>query len=291
MLQKKNSVMTGLITLLVCCLFITSACTKKYVDKITFDFSPDLEAARVMLVFTKEVQTDFVGSFNIKDYGSLFLIPYESPKKPFKLGFDLKMDVVNDQEYIRLTPVERLPNGMPHGVTYPIVQVNLQAPVHKEFDLFTYVDVLKQKWLGVAVMFNELDEKVFPKGLTLSQVFLRDNEGTPSVIAHLFGQGKKKSEYNTGGIALLVNAYYMICNMESRPEFCNTAVKAKSAPLFTGTKISLKSDDKFYKNGNLNRPISVDEIKKYSHYLDKFFSFIKARKVNNSDEFDNYIGY
>jgi hypothetical protein len=183
----------------------------KIIEKATFKPSENLEVVRVSLVFGPKIQSDLAGGFAIKDYGYLFINPFTT-SQPFEIGFDLNTKIVNDQDYIELTPTTVLPNGLPIGLPYAVVEIRAPNPISNKFDLFGYVDVLHTSWLGVAAMFAFLDDKYFPAGLSISQVFLRDAQGRPGVIASVFGPtlNNDGTLLRNGGIALFANVRQLI---------------------------------------------------------------------------------
>jgi hypothetical protein len=183
----------------------------RLIDRVTFKPSDNLEVVRVSLVFTPNVKSDLAGALALKEYGYLFVNPY-TPDQPFEVGFDLNTSIVNDQDYVRLTPTDVLPNGVPIGIGHTIVEVRGANPIHPKFDLFGYVDVLRTSWLGIAAMFGFLDDKFFPSGLTITQVFKRDDQGRPRILASVFGPtlNEDGSLRRAGGIALFVNVRGLI---------------------------------------------------------------------------------
>ncbi len=164
------------------------------------------------------------------------------------------------QDYAEFEPTYKLPNGLPHGVTYPLVKVSALNPVHPEFDVWGYVDIIKLKWLGVSFMFGAIDEKVFPEGLSISQVFDRNEAREPRIIAHLFGgNGNAGTVSDNGGVALFANVYELICMLEDRPTFCeNSGI----APIYKKKKIEFKPEDQYYSGGNLSKPIKPNDWEK-----------------------------
>lgn len=180
------------------------------IEKITFQPSENLETIRVSLVFTPVIQSGFAIGYPVKDYGSLFINPYISQEKPFELGFALNTAVFNDQDYVKLTPTTLMPNGEPIGADYALAEVRGAHPAHPKFDIMAYVDILHANWLGVAMMF--LEDKYFPAGLALSQIFKRDDQGKPTVVASVFGPRAATGSQpaRLGGVGVFVNIAYLI---------------------------------------------------------------------------------
>ncbi|HLD99721.1 MAG TPA: hypothetical protein VJB59_05645 [Bdellovibrionota bacterium] len=195
----------------IAAMVFSTGCKPKWIDHVAFKPSDDFKTARVSLVFKDNIQTNMAGVFQIKDYGYIFVNPY-TPAQRFEVGFDLNLDIVTDQDYVSITPTEYLPNGVPLGVGYPLVELRSPEPISTSFDAFGYVDVSHAKWLGVATMFKFLNDEYFPQGLTISQVFEVDAANRPAVIASVFGptlnaDGTLK---RAGGIALLANVRQLI---------------------------------------------------------------------------------
>jgi hypothetical protein len=182
------------------------------IEKVTYTPSDDLKTIKVSLVFKSNVQSTMAGGIST-DYGYFFVNPYTG-NQPFEIGFDLNMNVFYDQQYVGLTPTMTLPNGLPTGIPWPVVEVKSPTPVHPDFDVYGYVDVGHLSWLGSAVMFSFLDNQNFPVDLSVSQVFYRDNEGKPGVLASVFGPTLKPDGtlLRHGGIAVFANVRQLIQN-------------------------------------------------------------------------------
>ncbi len=215
------------------------------IEKVTFKPTDDLRYVRIALTFSPNVQSDMVGSFQIKNYGILFVSPYTSTQR-FEVGFDLDYaSIINDQDYIHVEPTGTLPNGMPIGLAYPVVEVRGDKPIHEKFDLFGYVDILHGEWLGVAAMFSFINDKNFPANLSVSQVFFRDNEGIPRVMASVFGPklNADGTLARNGGISLFANVRELLRDVgversfypERRPHLTGSA-----ASLYEGNPKQLK---------------------------------------------------
>jgi hypothetical protein len=190
------------------------------VDHIVFEPSNNLETVKVSLVFTQNITTNLAAGFLIKDYGLLFINPH-TQTSPFEIGFALNTNIVNDQDYIKLTPTEVLPNGIPIGIDYALAEVRSPTPINPKFDIYGYVDVLHQAWLGAAAIFGFIDNQNFPDGLSISQVFLRDTQGRPGVIASVFGPSTSAdgSVKRAGGIALFANVKQLLAGQRLKPGY------------------------------------------------------------------------
>jgi hypothetical protein len=160
--------------------------TKKYIDKAVFEISPDLNTAKVSLVFTQRVRANFSNEFAIKDYGTLYTLPFVQGSQPFQAGFNLNMSVLYDNEYVQMEPTSTLPNGMPLGTDVPLVQVNAGVAFSRNAQFLAYLDIRSLRWLGMATLIKAVDEN-FPTDLMVSQVFLRDQQGKPAVFGTFFG--------------------------------------------------------------------------------------------------------
>lgn len=184
----------------------------RLIDKVTFKLSDNLEVVRVALVFMPRVQSNLQAQFAIKDYGLVFINPFLNEQEPLEIGFELDTDVVNEQDYVNLEPTLLLPNGAPTGVPHAIVEIRGKEPIHEQFDLYGYADVLHAQWLGTAATFKFMDDRYFPPGLTVSQVFLRNDEGDPGVIGHVFGPefARDGTLSRQGGLAVFANVRQLI---------------------------------------------------------------------------------
>ncbi|MGK5087975.1 hypothetical protein WDW86_10485 [Bdellovibrionota bacterium FG-2] len=209
--SKKLSVL--FICLAVASAAVMSGCKYKssIIQKATFQVSENLETVRVSLVFTDKIKSDLAGGFTLKDYGYLFINPF-TQAQPFEIGFSLNTSIVNDQDYISLTPTMVLPNGVPIGIPYGLVEIRSPNPISPKFDIFGYVDVLHANWVGVAAMFGFLNDEYFPEGLTVSQAFLNDGAGHAGIIASVFGPTLKADGtlQRAGGIAVFANIRQLI---------------------------------------------------------------------------------
>ena len=184
---------------------------QQLIEKVNVQPSDDLQTIRVSLVFGQSIKSDFGGRFALKTYGELFIQPY-SATQPFEAGFDMNFSVFNEQDYLELTPTNLLPNGMPIGLPNPVVEIRGVNPISPKFDLIGYVDILNKAWLGAATMFGFISDQYFPPGLSISQVFLRDGQGNPGVLASVFGPtlNGDGSLKRAGGIALFANVKQLI---------------------------------------------------------------------------------
>ena len=200
---------------------------KQYIDKATFKLSDDLKSARVALVFTDKVKAAFETDFAIKDYGSVFTLPFVDGKQSFSAGFDLNMNVVYDNGYVQLEPTSYLPNGLPLGLPNPVVAVPAGSVAGGAAQFLAYVDIKGLSWLGMATMIEAVDQN-FPSGLSISQVFRRNSEGVPEVFGSFFGPtlNSDGSVAKAGGLAIFANVKSLIAaakeqgsdTIELRPE-------------------------------------------------------------------------
>ncbi len=202
--MKKIASVTALAGVLM---IVGTGCSKenKFIEKATFEISDTLENLRASLVFTNKVKAPFSGGFAVKQYGGVFINPYTTTT-PFEAGFNLNLNIIYDQDYIHLAPTTTLPNGMPTGLPYAVVEVNLGEVWEDKLELLAYVDIRKGEWLGMAGLVSLIDEN-FPSGLVLSQVFLRDKTGRPAILGSFFGPyvNEQGQLLRAGGLALFAN--------------------------------------------------------------------------------------
>ena len=186
----------------------------KVISSVTVKLSENLEIVTVTMNFAPNIQMAYQGNYDILSYGSVFVNPYTT-SEPFQAGFDLNTAIVNDQNYVHLTPTSVLPNGMNIGLPNPVVEVKKATPINSQFDLFAYVDVLQANWLGAAAMFNSIDPKYFPPGLSVSQVFKRDNAGVPTLEGYAYGPVLDSNGVmvHAPGVAVFANVKALISGM------------------------------------------------------------------------------
>jgi len=197
-------------------LFLSGCKQKKLVEKVNVEIAQNLEVIRLSLIFSEHIQSTITGGFTIKDYGYLFLNPY-TEDQPFEVGFDLNTSVFNDQDYVNIEPTTVLPNGVPIGLPYAVVELRGKDPISDKFDLYGYVDVLEWSWLGVATLFGFINDSYFPVGLSIQQVFMRDDDGAAAILASVFGPtlDGEGNLLRSGGIALFANVRYLIDKLGS----------------------------------------------------------------------------
>lgn len=191
-----------------------TACENPVIQDVTFKVNENLETVRVSLNFSKRVSPNLTGMFDIQKYGTLFVSAATS-SEPFKVGFDLNLDIVNDQDYIHYEPQHALPSGDPFPalMNRTMAMIQMKKPVGQSFDVYAYADVLGKEWLGVVVMLNVLDESNFPVGLSVSQSFLPDSKGVNRASAVVFGPSidpQTGAQTKPGGIGIFANAKALI---------------------------------------------------------------------------------
>ena len=199
---------------LIALVFVVSAvgCGQKgLIDHVTVTPSEDLSDVKISMFFRNNVQLALAGNIVIDKYGYFYMDPW-TPTHSFEMGFDLKTAIMTDPGYIGLTPTMILPNGAPTGLPYAVVQISGQHPISPDFDLFGYLDIAHQAWLGVAGMFTIGNNSDFPAGLTITQVFLRDKTGHPTLFASVLGpnynpDGTVKRQ---AGISLFANVKALV---------------------------------------------------------------------------------
>ena len=187
-------------------------CKNDLIESVKLKPSNDLSSVRVTLVFTDKVKLKLDRDVPLKDYGTLFVSPY-SPEQHFELGLELDAkNIFYDTDYIHLEPTTNLPNGVPLGMGYPLVEIRAPESITDNFDMYGYVDVTQYSWLGTAAMFKFIDGETFPRDLAINQVCAKDKEGKATIIASVFGptMNADGSIKTFGGIALLANVRKLI---------------------------------------------------------------------------------
>lgn len=212
------------------------SCSKPLISDVAFSVEPNLETLKIALNFSKDVQTDLGGSFDVKNYGAIEVEP-TTPTTPFNVGFRLNLGIVNDQDYVRLTPVTTLPSGqpLPFNVNRAMAQVKLVNQINPNFDVYAYVDIVGKEWLGVAVTLKFINNKYFPAGLSVSKQFLKNSQGLARAAGSVFGP---KVDSNgqlliPGGIALFANAKAIIQDAKGSGQLEGTD-KGSKLMLFNG---------------------------------------------------------
>lgn len=195
------------------------------IEKVNVKFADNLETIRVSLIFSDRIKADFSGTFNVKtssiDFGNLFVQPFTATQH-FEIGFDLNTSILNEQDFARVDPTEFLPNGERlFYVPNPVFQVKSAKPVHEKFDLYGYVDVLGASWLGVAAIFNFLNDKNFPSGITLTHPLMKDDAGNYTVAGSIFGPtlNEDGSLKRAGGIAIFANIRWLVEHFQGGQSF------------------------------------------------------------------------
>lgn len=197
----------------VSCALLASGCNaqQNIIDHVAFQPSADLSTISVALVFSNSVQTTMNGLFNIEQYGQIFVDAY-STTQPFEVGFTLNTAIFNDQNYIKFTPTPFLPNGTPNGIGYAMAEISPVSPISSVFNLYGYVDILHQSWLGLASIFSFINNQYFPNGLSLSEAFLTNSAGAPAIIASVFGPtlDTQGNMTQAGGISVFANIRQLV---------------------------------------------------------------------------------
>ncbi|OFZ81395.1 MAG: hypothetical protein A2583_05840 [Bdellovibrionales bacterium RIFOXYD1_FULL_53_11] len=198
------------------------------IDHVSVVPSDDLMNMSLSLVFADNIQTTMSGDITTP-YGNFFMIPYATTQ-PFEIGFNLDMSIFYDQEYVGLTPTTMLPNGTPIGIPYPVIEIKKPTPIHEKFDIYGYVDIGHYSWIGVAAIFSFMNDKYFPAGLSVSQVFLRNDLGQPAILASVFGPTLNPD--NTikvaGGISVFANVKQLIEEYGAEPMNFKAEHRAKA---------------------------------------------------------------
>lgn len=230
--------------------FIASACNRpapQIIDKVKFVVSQDLKTVSVSLDFAKTIRTILDGDVAIKNYGSIFLKSY-TPTTPFSLGFALNTDIFNDQDYVNLTPTETLPNGLPIGIGYPVVEIKGEQPISSKFDLYGYLDIGHQSWIGVSTLFSFIDATTFPAGLSVQKTFFPSPAGLPGAIVSVFGPVVDANGVviRQGGIALYTNVKQLV---QQYPPHSLLSEAERTVELYPSDEISIEgANSAFYRS-------------------------------------------
>lgn len=187
-------------------MLLGSGCNSSVIDHVSFQISPNDQDISVALVFANTIQSTLSGTFPIKNYGDIFVQPWTSTQ-PFELGFNLNTAIVNDNDYIHLTPTSYLPNGVPLGIPYPLVEIQGATPISSSFNLAGYVDIEQQAWFGAAATFSFINSTDFPPGMAITGAFAQNSAGNPGILAYVYGAALNSDGTlkQPGGIAVLGN--------------------------------------------------------------------------------------
>lgn len=205
----------------------------KLIKEANIQFSEDLETVSIDLIFSNKIRFSFDQEFGLKQYGTIYIQGYDN-SRPFQIGAILNTDVVRDNDFAQLNPTTTLPNGAPIGISTPVVEIIGTDPISGKFDLAGYIDVYTYSWLGVGAMFSFADNFI-PRDLTLSNVFLKDANGAPTLIGHLFGAkiGEDGSIQRSSGMAIFANFRALVSEAVRRGSF-NFRVKPTDEILISG---------------------------------------------------------
>ncbi len=222
------------------------------ISGVTFNVAPNVETLKVQLNFANSIQSDLGGTFDVAasgtDYGTIEIEP-SSPTNPFNVGFLLNLNIVNEQKYVNLTPVQDLPSGQPipiPNLNRAFAKIQLDNQLNPNFDVYAYVDVAGKQWLGLALTLKFLNNKYFPAGLSLSQGFVKDKAGNNQIYGAVFGPkvDNNGNMTNPGGIALFANAATLIAGAKDSSETADTFVKADKFYLFQGPNADFYNNDR-----------------------------------------------
>lgn len=188
------------------------------VDKVTFKYLPESNTAQVKMIFANTVQPVMAGQFFIENgYGTIFMTPF-TQTQPFELGYEFNMNVLTDPLIGSMEKTDSLPNGINLGIGYPVVQIAPKDSSTDKFNMYGYVDVTNLKWMGASAMFKFMNDKNFPAGMAITNIFKLDNNKKPAIVAHVFGAllDNDGTLIRNGGIAVLANVRYLIDSNSGR---------------------------------------------------------------------------
>ncbi|HLE00452.1 MAG TPA: hypothetical protein VJB59_09340 [Bdellovibrionota bacterium] len=237
MIRSRMMKLAGLLVLIVISMASTGCGKKGILDHVVVTPTDNFQNVRVSLFFKSDVQLLLDGKIGVGEYGHVYMYPWTAGR-PFEMGFELKSSVFHEPGYVSLKPTMYLPNGAPIGLPYPVVEVGSEQPVTPSFDLYGYVDVEHLSWLGMAGIFEISENSDIPAGLTLTQVFLRDETGVPTLFASVLGPA-----FNTDGSVKQRAGLALFAN-----------IKALALKTRAGEPTILKPEKKIYVTG----PVATD---------------------------------
>jgi len=214
--------------------------------------SENLSTVDVALSLSKNIETDFGGTFDVsndgRDYGRLYLEPW-TPTAASRIGFELNTEIFNDPGFnnpLFFEPTQLFPNGerLPRIIDRPMAMVKLKNedangnPIERNVDVYAYVDVKQRDWLGVAVTLKKANKKYFPEGLVLTQYLAKDAKKNPRVAVSVFGP--RDGVEGHAGISVFANVKAFMAaargNSKVAARMIAYEIKKASDPVFEGPR-------------------------------------------------------
>lgn len=223
---------------------LVSGCNTSIVDKVTVAVNPNLQSATISLLFNSSISPQFGGDYPVSTYGDAF-VNEATATTPFTVGFDLNLSILNDQNYINLTPTTVLPTGtpIPSVIGHPVAEVDLKNAISPNYNVYAYVDVpttlTKGDWIGVAVILK-VTNQYFPSGLSIAEDFLNDKNGNPQASAIVFGPKLDPATGDVlvpGGIAIFANVRDLITGQTATGALTTSASSVDPTVLFNGSLV------------------------------------------------------
>jgi len=185
------------------------------VESVSLTLSQDRASLKVSAQLPEKNHSSVSGSFAVQEYGSLLVQAYSTGSK-LSFGFDLAGTLFSDTGYGALTPVEVLANGVPMPNDKAMVEIP-SGLSGASVNLYGYVDIKDQKWMGMSAILTAVDDANFPEGLNLTQWYDLDETGLPRIVAYVNGPvlGKDGVIKTAGQMSVFVKvAAYMSSGLE-----------------------------------------------------------------------------
>ena len=201
-------------------MIFASGCGKT-LKSFKFDF-PEKNKFDFNFTLDQQYQLDLAGGVDIMDYGKVY---FEKPTADTgtKMGLTFNMGKFVKDEWVTLTPTDKLQNGdkLPGYVSHPLIKVDVPA-VHNGYVTPYLYFGLKEvgledsykvpfDYVGLALEINKFDAS-FPRGLQVSQTFY-NKYNQPIVGATLYGPLVIDEELVTpGGFFVAANIENIVAN-------------------------------------------------------------------------------
>lgn len=236
---------------------------ESFIENIVYNVAE--EDVEVGVEFNDYLDIELETSIPIKKYGTLNFIP-AGRRTGAILSFSLDMDVLEDDDIMKLKKTRHLPNGarMSSYIESDLLWLDLKQK--KSFDPSFYLGTeIDDFYVGAAIQFTFIDED-FPERLTITQRF-RDAKGRLVGVMSIFGPRLKQDDTvkEHGGIFFATNATDLKEFIEEdRATILSNGVYS--------TEIEIKKDGEDYE-------MSDKELRKLAKKLNK-----KIKEFNKSQE-------
>ncbi|MGE4233572.1 MAG: hypothetical protein AB7F43_09615 [Bacteriovoracia bacterium] len=189
-------------------------CEDPIINNFQYSIPANLETLSVTAVFSDALDIDAGGTFPVLSFGQIEVYQKTS-SNPFRVGFRLNLDVMNQLDQFIYKATTTMPSGMPFPNPIrnrALAEIEFAQSISKDIEPLLYIDLADngRQWLGAAALFPFIDEG-FPEGVTVSQGFLEDANKIPRAIVSVFGPKLQDGKVvNPGGVAVFVNIVSLV---------------------------------------------------------------------------------